>query len=74
MRSAIMYQVEVSLKSTATTLMAAYDQNSGDYLEAKNGSIWKGGYNMCQGTALVRRAVPVSYDREDCRMAAFSAS
>lgn len=46
LRSSIIRQVESSLRGTAATALAAYDQNSGLYLVAENGDVWKGGYNI----------------------------
>ncbi len=34
------------MRETAAATLAAYDQNSGFYLVAANGDIWKGGYNI----------------------------
>lgn len=45
-KSALMDQVQDSLKGTAAATKAAYDQNSGGYIQATNGSIWKGGFNV----------------------------
>lgn len=52
LRSSIIRQVENSLRGTAATL-AAYDQNSGLYLVAENGDIWKGGYNISRSEKLL---------------------
>ena len=52
-QSAILDQVENSLKGTAVATLAAYDQNAGSYLEATNGDIWKGSYNISQSENLV---------------------
>ena len=46
MRSAIVHEVELSLKGTATTVLAAYDQNSGEYLRTDSGEVWKGRYDI----------------------------
>lgn len=46
LRSSIIRQVETSLRGTAAATLAAYDQNSGLYLVAENGDVWKGGYNI----------------------------
>ena len=40
-KNSIIEQVESSLKGTAVATLAAYDQNSGSYMEATNGDIWK---------------------------------
>ncbi|MDE7249710.1 MAG: methyl-accepting chemotaxis protein, partial [Lachnospiraceae bacterium] len=41
------------LKGTAAATLAAYDQNTGDYIESTNGDIWKGGYNVSHSDSLV---------------------
>ena len=52
-RKSLIGQVENSLRGTAVATLAAYDQNSGSYLEAANGDIWKGSYNISQSQRLV---------------------
>lgn len=52
-RNSIISQVERSLKGTAVATLAAYDQNAGVYLQAKNGDVWKGSYNISQSEHLV---------------------
>ncbi|NLL79540.1 MAG: HAMP domain-containing protein [Clostridiales bacterium] len=52
-KNSIIEQVEKSLKGTAVATLAAYDQNSGEYIEAENGAIWKGSYNISQSEKLV---------------------
>lgn len=37
----LMDEVQDALKGTAAATLAAYDQNTGDYLESTNGDIWK---------------------------------
>lgn len=46
LKASIINQVESSLRGTASTTLAAYDQNSGSYIVAQNGDVWKGGYNI----------------------------
>lgn len=41
-------EVQEALKGTAAATLAAYDQNTGDYIESSNGDIWKGSYNIFQ--------------------------
>lgn len=53
LRSSIIRQVENSLRGTAAATLAAYDQNSGFYLVAENGDIWKGGYNISRSEKLL---------------------
>lgn len=52
-KDAINEQIENALKGTAVATLAAYDQNSGAYLQAQNGDIWKGSYNISQSEHLV---------------------
>ena len=52
-RGSIIDQVKNSLKGTSIATLAAYDQNAGSYLEAENGDIWKGSYNISQSENLV---------------------
>lgn len=53
LRGSIIRQVENSLRGTAAATLAAYDQNSGLYLVAENGDIWKGGYNISRSEKLL---------------------
>lgn len=46
LKASIINQVESSLRGTASSTLAAYDQNSGSYIVAQNGDVWKGGYNI----------------------------
>ncbi|MBP3460092.1 MAG: cache domain-containing protein [Lachnospiraceae bacterium] len=52
-KNSVIDQVENSLRGTAVATLAAYDQNSGAYLEAENGDVWKGSYNISQSENLV---------------------
>lgn len=52
-KDSINEQIENALKGTAVATLAAYDQNSGSYLQAQNGDIWKGSYNISQSEHLV---------------------
>ena len=54
-KSSVMEQVEESLKGTASSTLAAYDQNAGDYIVTTNGDIWKGSYNVSKSENLVDR-------------------
>lgn len=51
----MMNEIEDALKGTAAATLAAYDQNTGDYLESTNGDIWKGSYNISRSESLVDR-------------------
>jgi methyl-accepting chemotaxis protein len=46
-------EIQNSLRATAIATLAAYEQNSGDYFEASNGDVWKGGYNISKSETLV---------------------
>lgn len=52
-KSSLMDEVQDALKGTAAATLAAYDQNTGDYLESTNGDIWKGSYNISKSENLV---------------------
>ena len=52
-KDSINAQIENALKGTAVATLAAYDQNSGSYLQAQNGDIWKGSYNISKSESLV---------------------
>lgn len=53
MRSSLIEEVKDSLRGTAAATLAAYDQNSGEYLKAENGDVWKGGYNISKSDKLL---------------------
>ena len=53
--SSMMEEIEEGLKGTAAATLAAYDQNTGDYMESSNGDIWKGSYNISHSESLVDR-------------------
>ena len=52
-RSSLIEEVKDSLRGTAAATLAAYDQNSGEYLKAENGDVWKGGYNISKSDKLL---------------------
>ncbi len=52
-RQTILSQVQSTLEATAVATLAAYDQNSGSYMEGANGDIWKGSYNVSSSQSLV---------------------
>ena len=54
-KSSLMDEIQDALKGTAAATLAAYDQNTGDYLESTNGDIWKGSYNISKSESLVDR-------------------
>ena len=55
MKNTMMNEIEEALRGTAAATLAAYDQNTGDYLKASNGDIWKGSYNISKSESLVDR-------------------
>ena len=54
-KNSMMDETKDALKGTAAATLAAYDQNTGDYLESSNGDIWKGSYNISKSENLVDR-------------------
>lgn len=54
-KNSMMDETKDALKGTAAATLAAYDQNTGDYLEISNGDIWKGSYNISKSENLVDR-------------------
>ena len=52
-KDALIQEVEESLRGTAYATLAAYDQNTGEYLQSSNGDVWKGGYNISKSESLV---------------------
>ena len=52
-KTSLISEVETSLRSTATAVLSAYDQNAGNYMEAANGDIWKGSYNISKSENIV---------------------
>lgn len=52
-KGALMDEVQESLRATASSILAAYDQNQGNYLEGGNGDIWKGAYSISASEKLV---------------------
>lgn len=72
-RSSMMEEIEEGLKGTAAATLAAYDQNTGDYMESSNGDIWKGSYNISRSESLVDRirdntGMDVTFFYGDCRI------
>ena len=52
-KNAMVSEIEDALRSAATATFAAYDQNSGSYIEAANGDIWKGSYYISKSESIV---------------------
>lgn len=49
----IQNETENSLRAAAEAVLAAYNQNTGEYFQNENGDIWKGGYNISKSQALI---------------------
>ena len=54
-KNSMLDEIQDALKGTAAATLAAYDQNTGDYLETTGGDIWKGSYNVSKSENLVDR-------------------
>lgn len=54
-KNSLLDEIEDALKGTAAATLAAYDQNTGDYMQSTNGDIWKGSYNVSKSESLVDR-------------------
>lgn len=54
-KNSLLDEIEDALKGTAAATLAAYDQNTGDYIQSTNGDIWKGSYNVSKSESLVNR-------------------
>lgn len=54
-KNSLVDEIQEALKGTAAATLAAYDQNTGDYLMSSNGDIWKGSYNISKSESLVDR-------------------
>ena len=54
-KNSMLDEIQDALKGTAAATLAAYDQNTGDYLETTSGDIWKGSYNVSKSENLVDR-------------------
>ena len=54
-KNSMMDETKDALQGTAAATLAAYAQNTGDYLETSNGDIWKGSYNISKSENLVDR-------------------
>ena len=56
-KNSMLDEVKDALKGTAAATLAAYDQNTGDYMETSNGDIWKGSYNICSADVNVEMSI-----------------
>lgn len=52
-KGSLVDEVKNALKGTASATLSAYEQNSGEYMMAENGDVWKGGYNISKSESLV---------------------
>lgn len=52
-RNSLLDEVQDSLRGTASATLAAYSQNSGEYIVSTNGDVWKGAYNISKSENLV---------------------
>ena len=52
-KNSMVDEIRDSLRGTAAAALAAYNQNSGAYLETGNGDVWKGSYNISKSESLV---------------------
>ena len=51
--SSIKSETQNSLRATAQSVLAAYNQNTGDYFQNEKGDVWKGGYNISKSEGLL---------------------
>lgn len=52
-KSKLLNDAKLELRATANTVLAAYDQNTGDYFENASGDVWKGSYNVSLSTPFI---------------------
>lgn len=52
-KSTLLSDVKNELHATASAVLSAYDQNSGDYFVNKSGDVWKGAYNVSLSESLI---------------------
>lgn len=52
-KASLLNEVKDSLSGTAAATLAAYNQQSGSYMRAENGDVWKGGYNISKSESLL---------------------
>ena len=61
------------LKATSNAVLAAYDQNAGDYFEKATGDVWKGAYNVSLSTPFIddiaaKTGIEVTFFYNDTRL------
>ena len=52
-KNKLLNDAKLELRATANTVLAAYDQNTGDYFENASGDVWKGSYNVSLSTPFI---------------------
>lgn len=52
-KNKLLNDTKLELKATAKAVLAAYDQNTGDYFENTAGDVWKGAYNISLSTPFI---------------------
>lgn len=52
-KDSLVNSTKQELRATAKAVLAAYDQNTGDYFENAAGHLWKGSYNVSLSSAFV---------------------
>ena len=52
-KNKLLNDTKLELKATAKAVLAAYDQNTGDYFENAAGDVWKGAYNVSLSTPFI---------------------
>ena len=61
------------LKATSNAVLAAYDQNAGDYFENATGDVWKGAYNVSLSTPFIddiaaKTGIEITFFYNDTRL------
>lgn len=61
------------LKATSNAVLAAYDQNAGDYFVNATGDVWKGAYNVSLSTPFIddiaaKTGIEVTFFYNDTRL------
>lgn len=52
-KNKLLEDAKQELRATAKAVLAAYDQNTGDYFENAAGDVWKGSYNVSLSTGFI---------------------
>lgn len=61
------------LKATSNAVLAAYDQNAGDYFVNATGDVWKGAYNVSLSTPFIddiaaKTGIEITFFYNDTRL------